>query len=50
MWLKSSHFMVSVLAVNLTDFLHTKFSVLCWAVSIELLRKRRKRKLEAVKF
>jgi len=32
------------------DFLHTKFSVLCWAVSIQLLRKRRKQKLEAIKF
>jgi len=35
---------------KLTDFLHLKFSVLCWAMSIHLLRKRRKRKLEAVKF
>jgi len=32
------------------DFLHTKFSVLCCTVSIQLLRKRRKWKLEAVKF
>jgi len=42
--------MVSVWTVNLTNFMHTKFSVLCWAVSMQLLRKQRKRKLEAVKF